>query len=285
MCCDNTPISPALGRLLQLVRRRLRLRLSTLLVVMLTCSVVFGMLAVRLCAKRSEERTVRYILAAGGTVYYNYQWKPGMSYANEAAEPPGPRWLRCVLGDDFFSSVVLVQMAQATDNDLVDIGRLKGLQFLDLSHSSEITDEGFLHLTGLHDVEELYLWDSGINDRGLASIRDLDNLALLVLDDTSITDRGLEYVRNLTRLSYLSLLGTHITDAGVMTLGEMDSLEDLRLAFNNLTDACLVHLQSMHNLKRLSLPANKSITESAIRRLRVDLPNTEIDLVPNDLAK
>ncbi len=256
--------------------RHWRFGLRTLFVFVLLCSLAMSMVAVRLRAKRQEDELVQRIRSSEGTVGYNYQWKPGMGYLDERAEPFGPRWLRAVFGEQFFSSVALVQMAGATNEDVAQIARLKGLQFLDLSYSPGINDEALAHVGQLRDITELYLSDTGVTAQGLVQLRGLRRLSVLYLSNTATGDEGIEHLAGLKRLSYLDLTGAGITDAGVARLSGMTNLYCLGLADNDLTDESLLHLRSMQQLIYLELWDNNRLTPAATQSLEAQLPHTEI---------
>jgi hypothetical protein len=73
-------------------------------------------------------------------------------------------------------------------------------------------------LTALPDVQELYLWNTGVTDAGLALLAKFDRLEKLDLSGTAITDAGLAHLSGLTRLKELNLKGTQVSDRAVKEL-------------------------------------------------------------------
>jgi Leucine-rich repeat (LRR) protein len=111
-------------------------------------------------------------------------------------QPPGQRWLRTLLGSDFFEEVISVWYIgpEATD---VDLARLKGLtQLQDLIlAATKITDAGLGNLKGLTQLQELNLNGTEITDAGLENLRGLTQLQVLTLKRTRVTDAGVEKLR------------------------------------------------------------------------------------------
>jgi hypothetical protein len=157
-------------------------------------------LGIKVRAKHRERETIKAIQEVGGSVYYDYECDPPGLGA--ALRPPGPAWLRMVLGDDFFADVsaVFLRDTECTDSDLRHLREFLRLKSLSLK-SRQITDDGLIHL---------------------AELRELESVALII---TQLTDAGLVQLYGLTRLKELSLHNTQVTDAGV---------EELQKALPNL---------------------------------------------------
>ena len=95
-------------------------RLRTLLLVVLLMSLPLSWLAVKMDRVKKERKAVAEIVTLGGRVEYDYQLQHRRLHSGvrnlrsmrdlpKPAKPPGPMWLRKVLGDDFFATVVRVQ--------------------------------------------------------------------------------------------------------------------------------------------------------------------------------
>jgi hypothetical protein len=107
---------------------------------------------------------------------------------------PGSRWLRRLLGDDFFGNVVDVCVEcdeTFTDADMVHVGSLPKLEALRLAGAG-ITDAGLEHLKGLARLQRLELYDTNITDVGLRHLNGLTQLQHLWLGDTKVTDAGVK---------------------------------------------------------------------------------------------
>ena len=140
-------------------RRWFQYSLRTLLVLV---TVLCVWLAVTANRARKQREAVAAIEAVGGVVYYEYQTKSGQ-------KPPGPKWLRELIGDEYFVSVVLVDF-----------------------NETQVTDAGLMHLKGLTKLELLYLNRTQITDAGLEHLKGLTNLEDLWLNGTQVTDEGVK---------------------------------------------------------------------------------------------
>jgi hypothetical protein len=86
------------------------------------------------------------------------------------AQPPGPPWLRKLLGDDFFASVGWVSLREATDAALKRIEALARLRELDLTNTS-ITNAGLEHLKGLTQLKALRLERDHVTDAAVQRLQ------------------------------------------------------------------------------------------------------------------
>ena len=68
-------------------------------------------------------------------------------------QPPGPAWLRKLLGDDLFVNVTKVDL-----------------------RGSQVSDAGLKHLKGLTQLQELNLNDTKVSDAGLQHLKGLTQL-------------------------------------------------------------------------------------------------------------
>jgi hypothetical protein len=195
-------------------RRYLQFRLKTLFVFVAVTSVPCGWLAWRMEHKRLERMAVAEITKLGGQVRYDWQ-------DSQKKEPTGAAWLRRLLGEDFFSSVIAVDINShnVTDDSLVHVEPLADLVNLGLWDSCEqVTDRGLSHLTGLSKLKVLYLSDTGITNDGLVHLHGLNRLQTLYLSGTKITNGGLMYLKEFPRLRSLYIFNTAVSDAGVAKL-------------------------------------------------------------------
>ena len=78
---------------------------------MLAVAIPFTWLETEMKQARKQRAAVDWIEKAGGSVFYDYQ--PDPSGDIPAAKPPGPAWLRKLLGDDYFADVTSVESCGA----------------------------------------------------------------------------------------------------------------------------------------------------------------------------
>jgi hypothetical protein len=213
---------------------------------MVCCVVVVGVwFGWRMGKAKKQEEAVEAIRGLGGHVAYDYNdaWD---YFSPNVTEPPGPDWLRKMVGVDFLAEVTAVDLV------VPDIRRSPGMP----RDTSKFTDSWV----------ETY-------------ITRLTELEALDLDDTQITDSGLSHLESLNKLEALNLVNTKITDAGLVHLKGLGNLENLLLAGTQLTDAGIVHLIEFTNLNWLYV-SRTQITDGGVRKLREALPNCKIDHGP-----
>jgi Leucine rich repeat len=233
-------------------RRWFQFSLRTLMIFTAVIAIACGWVARKTEQKRREREALRALAALNPghlVFFYDYQCPPGDVFA----EPPGPAWLRKLLGDDFFGSVDGISISQtaAQDASLVHLKYFPELHSVDLSETN-ITDLGLANLESLTQLEVLFLAGTKITDAGMAHLKDLTQLTMLNFDETGITDAGLANMIRLPQLQTLYLRETAVTDAG------------------------LKHLRTLNQLSMLFLHGAK-VSDAGVRELQKALPNCMID--------
>ena len=161
-----------------------------------------------------QRRAVQAIRKAGGQVCYDYEFdflvKP---------KPPGPAWLRRLVGIDFFANVVHVYLdTEVDDEDLEHLNGLPKLDTLSLG-GTQVTDGGLAQLKLLGDLQHLALvCNPHVGDRGLGHLRGLKKLKTLVLSSTQITVEGLRHLKGLSNLNELFVFDAEVTEKGINEL-------------------------------------------------------------------
>jgi hypothetical protein len=123
---------------------------------------------------RRQREAVEAIANAGGGVTYDYEPARDSNELPLDAEPPGPDWLRQLFGDDYFTSVVGVDLVgtQLADSDL-----------------GPLTQK---HLRWLPRLARLDLDATYVTDAGLEHVRRLSHLRALGLCGTEVTEAGVK---------------------------------------------------------------------------------------------
>jgi ankyrin repeat protein len=170
-------------------RRWLQFSTKALLALVFVVSVPFSWVAYQRAQRNREKRVAIEIEKLGGSVRHNWS-------EDEDDSPPGPPWLRAMLGDDFFT-------------------RVEGV---DLSSKSDLTDADIPDLETLVDLEDLSLERSCASDIALSHLAGLKRLTSLNLRETRTTDRGTPWIKALRRLERLDLTDTLVTAAGIAEL-------------------------------------------------------------------
>ncbi len=277
-------------------RRWLRYSLRSMLLVTL---VISAWLAWNVNRASRQRKAVEHLRSLDRSVWISYDFEVGEYglYVNDAA-PPGPDWLRELVGVDFLSDVVKLESGKILDPDLNDVHDLTALKYCRFSHApitdegvaslsgntrleildlsgTAITDDALSHLERASKLTVLQLSQTNITDAGLVHLRQFPDLEDLWLGHTKITDEGLKHVRQLTDLVRLNLIDTRVTDEGLTHIEELPKLVQLDLGSTDVADGAAPILTEMTQLEELNLYDTKMSAE-AIRSVRESLPHTLI---------
>lgn len=279
-------------------RWRFQFGIRSLLLFVLVSSPAFGWLGIEMKQARRQAEALVAIRNLGWEAESDWNTdRYGQSLPGP--KPPGPEWLRKILGVDFFSAVyeVVVDRASVTDANLEHLTGLTQLTVLsldgtkvsdaglkhfnrsthllnlDLSNTA-VTDAGIEELRGLKELQELDLSNTRITDAGLGLLAGFPQLSRLSLEGCKITDAGLKRLRTLTQLDSLNLNSTQITDSGLEQLKALRHLRTLALAGTSITDRGLERLKGLKNLEELVLDGTK-ITDAGLRSIKQASPNCD----------
>jgi hypothetical protein len=185
--------------LLAVIRSRLRgqrwyqFSLRSLLLFTLICAIASAWLAHRMDQKRIELEAVDSLVKRGARVAFDYHFLKSGGF-DATAQPPGPAWLRRLVGENFFGEVENVEFPAEI--------------------RSPIVDADLVRLGSLTNLKSLELRNTEIGDAGLANLEGMTRLRALDLSETRVTDAGLVHLKRLTTLTWLDLRRTNVTDAG-----------------------------------------------------------------------
>lgn len=237
------------------VRHWFQFSVRTLVVAMIVVGIWLGIVTNR--ARRQRE-AVSAISQVGGTVCYDYQKAGKRPNAFDPRKlPPGPEWLRRLIGPEIFQDVVMVDLKGKPINDQLfnELRKLPKLENLNLNDTT-ITDSEMAHLAHLHNLQYVALWNTNVGDAGLAHLAGLHKMYALILDGTKVTDEGLKHLEGLTNLEeWLGICDTEVSDAG------------------------LQHFKRMTKLHNLNVRRTK-VTEDGVKELRRALPKVEVSIGP-----
>ena len=266
-------------------RRWFQYSLRSLLAVMLVVCLLLGHVANR---GRQQRQAVARIEQRDG--YVGYDWEPESALwitrhlpvwdsKEPAREPPGPKWLRDLMGDEYFQEVVCVRLqGPATNDDLALIADLDEVRILMLDGSSGVSDRGLEHVGKLHELDTLWLGGTSITDGGLRHLCGLRKLERLDLQVAGITDAGTVHLESLKSLEDLALYGTQIGDPGMQRIRKLDNLRFLGLSGTRVSDASVSALSALGNLEQLNLERTR-ISTAGVEALRKALPNCTITVL------
>ncbi|NQU24226.1 MAG: hypothetical protein HQ567_23335 [Candidatus Nealsonbacteria bacterium] len=211
-------------------RLRFQFSVRSLLLFVAVVAVVCSWFAVKMQEARRQKEAVAAIEKGEGSVFYDYEFDANGNFLPGTPEPPGPPWLRNLLGVDFLSDVAGIGYLDATDADLTRLKGITSLEYLQL-WGTQVTDAGLMHLKGLTRLKRLTLGPTTqVTDAGLGHLKGMTTLRSLLLNETQVTDAGLVHLKGLTSLETLVLKRTQVTDAGLMHLEGLTRLQQFPLA-------------------------------------------------------
>ena len=223
-----------------------RAALATLTAFLLITATAHGAPALKSDERKDQQAAVELVERLGGRVLYHYQ-RPDPARPDrfdKGARPPAP-------GQFYRVVYVNLRDTRVADDDLEVIGRLAGLENLDLT-STRVSGKGLAHLAGLKGLRVLMLWKTRVGDAGLAHLAGMTKLWALYLDDAPVSDTGMVHLKGLTGLEEcLGLSGTGVSDGG------------------------LAHLAGLARLRTLNV-RKTAVTEAGVKGLRAALKHTDI---------
>lgn len=234
-------------------RHWFRFSLRTLLLLTAVVAAACGLIGRRVEQKRKELDAVANLVKLRCEVHWNYEFIDDELHRDATSN--GPRWLRGILGDNFFD-------------------KLQDVRFL--PPCARIGDDDLAPLEDLPDLDNLYLGGTQISDAGLQHIKGLTELRSLWLGHTQIHDAGLKNLARMQQLSMLDLSGTNVTDAGIPSLVPLRRLRILSLNYTKITDIGLKRLALLNQLRELRF-SDAHCSKSAISALHKALPNCDIE--------
>ena len=220
-----------------LFRWRFQYSIRSLLVLTLAVAVACSWLSWEMKKAREQKATVEWIRVRDLAMReYDYELDAnGDELVQFDLEPSGPKWLRRLLGDDFFNDVVRLDVCSFTDDDLEKVKGLTELQGLEL-YGCKLTGDGLRHVNPSH-LRKLNLAATKVTDDSLKNLERFTQLEELELGQNmdGISDEGLKHLLPLKRLRRLDLGVTEIDNLGLMYIEPLTQLRDLDVTHTNVS--------------------------------------------------
>jgi hypothetical protein len=251
-------------------RRWFQFRLRTLFVLTLITGVAMTWLVAKKERAARQKTAVEVILNDGGLVLYDYQ----LDAAGKMIRNPelaAPEWLRHLLGDDFFATVIGVRVV--ADSGLDQLKELRSVRRLEVVRG--ITAARLEQLRDLGQLQRLWLEDTELTDAQVDHIARLGNLQFLDISGSKVTDAGMKNLAYLVRLEELRLGNTQITGVGLKQLAGLSQLRDLYLEDTSVGDDGVAILSRLSQLEKLDVERTK-VTDAGLKELYKALPNCKI---------
>lgn len=260
-------------------RRFLRFSLRGLLLLVLLVSVWLGWQVNR---AHKQRRAVLRIQELGGEAWFDYQMQPDPNGTAGTVYPerrsPWPKWIRNLIGDEYFGDVVSVGLykTSAEDADIELLADLPRINRLSLGYT-RVTDRGMQRIAEiLPQLVSLDLQNTSVTDGAMPFIGQLRQLESLGLWNTNVTDAGAAHLARLTRMRNLILDGTQITDVSLIHLRSMKGFDEwLGLCCAGITDQGLVHLAHLTKAKSINL-LHSRVTKQGGASLSKRLPKCQV---------
>lgn len=161
-------------------RRWLRYSLRTFLLLLTVFAVWLGLLVNRV---NKQRETVNWVKEMGGTVYYDFQWDLEEPYSMPfPGKPPGPDWLRELIGVDYFADVLIVVLDDTRVSDITPLQNLPHLNALSL-RGSPVSD--IEPLSDLTELDWVILKETNVTD--LTPLVGLKIIRIGLDDDQQVT--------------------------------------------------------------------------------------------------
>ena len=189
-------------------RRWFRLTLRSMLVLVLLLTAVLGYTRHRIREKQRICNEIRELGGGFGTEDAWYEWIEEIVAT--------AHWRK----NGLFGELVSVDLSDTSVDDdwLRQLSRFKNLERLRFGGCKNVGDTGLRFISGLHNLQELSLYDTAITNDGLVHMQDLRQLRILSLAATQITDKGLRNIQELKNLEALEISDTKVTSEGIESL-------------------------------------------------------------------
>ena len=162
-----------------------------------------------------------------------------------------------------------------TDEAMETIGKLKSLKVLAIDFLKFAGgDRGLAKLSGLTDMQELYLGNTLVNDRSIKVIAEqFPKLKKLRAAASQVSNQGIETIATIKDLEELDLSeNSQIFDDGMVHFAGMSKLKKLNLWRVQITDEGIKHLSGLTNLEWLNLDNVAYLSDNGLEHLK-DLTN------------
>jgi hypothetical protein len=195
------------------------------LILLLTIACIWLAIVFNQC--RRQRRAVESIVNAGGQVTFDYQAK---AKRGEDATPPGPPWLRSLIGEEMFRTPACVIIRGDGIDDAFLAVHLPGVRSVEiLSIKSDlVTDKAMANVAELRKLKWLSIDSSQITDMGLADLPSIDEWEVFALDCPRVTDAGMTHVAALKRIDTFVLNCERLTPSGIRQLNGLAGVREFR---------------------------------------------------------
>jgi hypothetical protein len=178
-------------------RRWYQFSLRFLLLATVLLAILTNLCVKQIMHANRIRRAVAELSKFGAIVKYDYEIKddpsaPGGFRMLDNQSPPGPAWLRSMIGDGYFIEIA----------DVILTDKTGGLEVLD----------------DLPNLRALSVERSKVTDKEMMKVKSLSKLTAIWLENTSVSDEGLKQLEGLKHLQFVNAINTNITQNGARAL-------------------------------------------------------------------
>lgn len=269
---------------------RLQFRFQTLLVLMTVIAVAIGMVTQELHYEYRKKKAAANIRALRGSVFFRG--------SGEVTKQTGVvnGWLRLILGDNYFSSVVSVSYSPQSQAELKLLLHFPELQVLSLKNPSltlpllstveKLSKLEYLDFRGLQlsesdlrvianqqQLKSLRFSNCDLPDK-LSELTELPLLERLHFDNCDLPENSWQLIGD-NRLKYLSFESCSLSERELESIRKIPHLLSLRITKCTIDDTSLRKLHGATSVVNLSL-GNVNLSEHGLVLLRKANPNWSI---------
>ncbi len=223
---------------------------------------------------RRQEKAAAAIEDMSGQIVYDWQVRPPGDRSTQPLTPPGPQWLRRLVGPHYFDTIVAVRLYAQRGNNrrrrlaevIPHLAVLPELRSLTL-WGWNLTPEDFQMVSRMRCLEKLTCVETTISEQCAAELVHATALHKLSLERVVISPAALRQFARLPHLESFTLdckwefVGTDVTytdeyklrDDGAEAIATFPSLRSLSLFQTLLTDDGVAALCQLTSLEELTV--------------------------------
>jgi hypothetical protein len=169
-----------------------------------------------------------------------------------------------IIPDDegYMTTVICVQNNVLTD---IDLALLRGIQYLDISNCTCLSDRGFRQLTNIHTLKMNGCHQDTITDAAFSHLTGIHTLHMEDCNQETITDAAFAHLVGIHTLRMRQCCQESITDAAFSHLTGIHTLDINWCDQVTITDAAFAHFEGIHNLQMQG--CFRQVTDAAFAHL------------------
>jgi len=158
------------------VRRKwFQFSLRSFLIVVLIIAAALGWVVKRSVQARNENPFAKHLENLGGIAVYDYELGDNgtgfIAHFSIHRDAPGPRWLRSLLGETFFTDLVGFDGIALSDDDLADLCQFRKLKTVGFYQNKKVTDQGLAYLEQISTLRSIDLRGTGVSQDGIKRLQ------------------------------------------------------------------------------------------------------------------